>query len=114
MTARKWNDPKSFAMAVEDFRLTCEANKEPMTHPALSLWLGFADKHSFWEYGETADYGPLVKKAKTMIEADILQRALKTGGAGAIFYLKNLGYTDRQLVSIDPVSIVIRGIDSKL
>ena len=36
-----------------------------------------------------------------------------SNAAGAIFLLKNMGYTDRQDVRPDPVEIVIKGIDPR-
>ena len=49
-----------------------------------------------------------------MIESNTLNLALKGGGAGPIFYLKNLGYTDRQEIKFDPIHITIDGKDAKL
>jgi hypothetical protein len=92
----------------------CHANDKPLTVVGLALALGFCDRHSLLDYQEKELFTATIKNAKSMVEQATLQRAIKSNGAGAIFYLKNLGYTDRQIVQVEPVKLVISGKDAEL
>ena len=62
----------------------------------LVLFLGFADKSSFYDYGKKPEYSHSVKRASTFIEREY-EEMLQCGNfAGAIFALKNFEWTDKQ------------------
>ena len=110
----KFETPEDFDYIVELYALTCEAKNEPLTIPGLTLFLGFADKSSLYHYQKKKAFTDSVKRARTLIEESTVKRSMGSHAAGAIFMLKNMGYTDRQNIQIDPVQIVISGNDALL
>jgi len=67
-----------------------------LTITGLVLYCGFCSRQSFYAYEAKKEFSYIIKKARTMIEKEyeiLLQKGL---GAGAIFALKNFGWTDKQ------------------
>lgn len=65
----------------------------------LVLYLGFCDRSAFYKYEEKEGFGHAIKKARTFIEREYEQFLHENNPAGAIFALKNFGWTDRSEVS---------------
>ncbi len=67
-----------------------------ITITGLVLHLGFCDRQSFYDYEKRPEFSYTIKKARTFIEQEY-EECLKQGNCtGAIFALKNFGWTDRQ------------------
>jgi len=69
-----------------------------LTITGLVLYLGFCDRHSFYDLEKQEKFSHTIKKARSFIEQEyevLLQKGL---GAGAIFALKNFGWKDRFIV----------------
>lgn len=99
---RKYNDVKTLQLKIDSYFALIKESREVPTVTGLALHLGFADRRSLFEYGQTAKYGPTVKKARAIIENAIEQRLL-TGKPpiGLIFWLKNnAGWNDKQDLDI--------------
>lgn len=60
----------------------------------LVLFLGFADRHSFYDLEKTPGFSHTIKRARTFIEREY-EEQLDQNPAGAIFALKNFGWTDK-------------------
>jgi hypothetical protein len=60
------------------------------------LWLGFESRQSFYDYEKEGEFSYTIKKARLRIEERYEQRLHGNSPAGAIFALKNFGWTDRQ------------------
>lgn len=60
----------------------------------LVIYLGFADRRSFYDYEEREDFSYTIKRARTFIEREY-EEMLKENPTGAIFALKNFGWTDK-------------------
>ena len=110
----KFKTPEEFDYMVELYVATCAEKNEPLTIPGLTLFLGFVDKSSLYHYQKREAFTASVKRARTLVEESTVQRSMGSNAAGAIFMLKNMGYSDRQNVRIDPVQIVISGKDALL
>ena len=110
----KYTDPGTFDMMVDLYVAACDDKKEPLTIPGLALFLGFSCRQSLYEYQEKEEFTDSIKRARSLVEADMIRRGLATGGAMPIFILKNMGYSDRQTTQIDPIKIVIEGSDARL
>ena len=54
-----------------------------------------------------------VKRARTLVEESMVKRSMGNNAAGAIFVLKNMGYSDRHSVQVDPIKILISGVDAQ-
>ena len=71
------------------------------TISGLALYLGFCDRHSLYDYEKNPKFSHTVKVARARMVAHL--EALAQGGnaAGAIFMLKNFGYSDKTEVDIN-------------
>lgn len=97
---RKWDDPDKLLEAGMQY---FEEEDKP-TLSGLALHLGFCDRFSLYEYGKHEKFTYAIKTLKAKLTDTIAQRALYHEGGqvtGAVFYLKNLGYSDRQVTAIE-------------
>lgn len=68
------------------------------TISGLVLYCGFADRSSFYNYEKQPKFSHTIKRARELI-ARCYEEQLHTGNpTGAIFALKNFGWTDRQVL----------------
>ena len=91
-----------------------ETDGNPLSIPGLCLYLGFADKKSFYDYEGRELYSHSIKRARTTIELCVVNAIMKGGGAGPIFMAKNMGYTDKQVVEFDPIHITLTPLQASL
>ena len=73
----------------------CKANDDPITLTGLVLALGLSSRQSLELYAQREEFIVSVKSLKTVCENYTEKKALATNGAGAIFALKNYGWTDK-------------------
>ena len=66
------------------------------TITGLALFLGFESRQSFYDYEKDERFSYIIKRARSFIERGYEEALHTGGGAGAIFALKNMGWTDRQ------------------
>lgn len=66
----------------------------------LVLFLGFSDRRSFYQYENKKEFAYTIKKARTFIEREYEELLTEHNAAGAIFALKNFGWTDRQEIDV--------------
>ena len=85
------------------------------TIPGLAYHLGFATKESLYYYRDELgdeDISKSIKRAFLYIESYHVNRMSNgDGGAGLIFMMKNMGYTDRQVLQHEgtaPIDIKVR------
>lgn len=70
-----------------------------LTHPTITglvLHLGFADRHSFYAYENIKKFSHTIKRSRTMIENFYETELMGDSRSGAIFALKNFGWSDKQ------------------
>ena len=88
----KYKTPQEIEDAVE---LYFEENDKP-TISGLALFLGFESRQSFYDMEKKSEFTYSIKKARLKIES-IYESALHSGNCtGAIFALKNFGWSDKQ------------------
>ena len=66
----------------------------------LCLFLGFADKCSFYDYEKRPQFSHSIKRARMTIEREYEERLSGRSAAGAIFALKNFGWRDKQEIDV--------------
>ena len=77
------------------------------TITGLVLFCGFADRQSFYDYEKRDKFSCTIKNARTRIEKQYEQMIYSSPNpAGAIFALKNFGWTDTAKNEIDGELIV--------
>ena len=62
----------------------------------LVIFLGFADRRSFYDYEERKEFSYTIKRARAFIEREYEEQLSLGNPTGAIFALKNFGWTDKQ------------------
>lgn len=75
---------------------TWERSPEPATITGLTLFLGFNDRQSLYDYEKNEQFSGIVKNARTRVECEY-EKKLTTmqAPAGSIFALKNMGWKDK-------------------
>lgn len=97
---RKWDDPDKLLEAGMQY---FEEDDKP-TLSGLALHLGFCDRFSLYDYEKNENFSHAIKALRAKLTNIIARRALYHEGGqvtGAVFYLKNLGYSDRQVTAIE-------------
>lgn len=66
------------------------------TITGLCLYLGFESRQSFYDYEKREAFSYTIKKARLLIESEYEEMLQAGNTSGAIFALKNFGWTDKQ------------------
>ncbi len=90
--------PAEMERLVEEYVTTCHEEEEPLTLTGMILHLGLSSRQSLDLYGERPEFTDSVKKAKLVIENQYERKLDRDKPAGAIFALKNMGWSDRREV----------------
>jgi len=110
---RKYETPEAFDAKVDEYRWYCKEENEPVTWTGLALFLGFSSRQSIDEYLNYEGFSDSVKRAKALVEWHYEMRLCGEKPTGAIFALKNMGWSDRQELahtspdgSMTPITVV--------
>lgn len=85
------------------------------TITGLVLSLGFCNRATFYDLEKMPEFSNTIKTARTRIENSYERELRNKAFAGAIFALKNFGWTDKQTIeheggiSLKPVIINVEG-----
>lgn len=63
---------------------------------SLAYFLGFESRQSVYDYEKSGEYSYTIKRARLMVEMAYEQALLSRNSTGAIFALKNFGWSDKQ------------------
>jgi hypothetical protein len=104
------NTPEELQIAIDEYFLKGMPLKKVIVGPpnnrretliavpsisGLSLYCGFSNRASFYDYEKKPEFTHTIKKARSRIEQHY-EELLQTGlGSGAIFALKNFGWIDK-------------------
>ena len=92
--------PKQFDELADAYFRKCGDDGEPILLSGLILALGLSSRESLDEYGRRQEFFDSVKRAKLHVEMEYEKRLCGTAPTGAIFALKNFGWSDRQDVEL--------------
>lgn len=88
----KFQTDEELRQKIEEFFKT---EKAP-TVTGLAYYLGFASRQSFYDYEKNERHSYTIKRARLFMES-VYEKALSKGNCtGAIFALKNFGWSDKQ------------------
>ena len=73
----------------------CKADETPILITGLALALGLSGRESLSEYGRREEFSATVKELKSVCEQYAENRLFSNNPTGAIFALKNYGWTDK-------------------
>jgi hypothetical protein len=85
-----------------------------LTISGLAYFLGFESRQSFYDYEKRGDaFSYALKRARLYIEREYEMQLDGSNAAGAIFALKNFGWSDRQEVEHSGNLSINLGVDEK-
>lgn len=93
---RKIKTAKQFDELVDSYVAQCVAEEEPITWTGLALSMGFYGRDELSNYEEYDGFSRSVKRARSIVECSYERRLHGANPTGAIFALKNLGWSDKQ------------------
>ena len=73
----------------------CRANESPILVTGLVIALGLASRETLIEYGKRPEFTDAVKELKNVCENYAESRLYANNPTGAIFALKNYGWSDK-------------------
>lgn len=100
MEEKRTGRPRIFENA-DNLEEVCNQYFEQTDKPTvtgLTLYLGFADKTTLYDYRDRLEFSHSIKKALTRIEQYHEEGLSGNSVAGRIFALKNMGWKDKQEV----------------
>ena len=77
----------------------CLREPEPPTITGLALFLGFESRQSVYDYEKNGLFSYTIKEARLRVENGYEKALLSRNSTGAIFALKNFGWSDKQEVT---------------
>lgn len=83
-----------------------EYKDQGLTVTGLALYLGFHDLQSLYEKQKDERFHDIIKRARLFVANDYENSLRSNACVGAIFALKNMGWSDRQEISL--------GMDDKM
>jgi hypothetical protein len=95
---RIFSSPEELDERVDAYKDHCAENKEPVTETGLVLFLGFKSRQSLYDYSKRPEYADSIAYARLLVEHEYEKRLHGNNPTGAIFALKNKGWSDRQVL----------------
>jgi hypothetical protein len=110
----KFKTPEEMQAAIDEYFLDCPDTYDVIvggeigmvtvpcpTLTGLALYLGFCDRYSMYDYEEREEFSHTIKRARAIM-VRIYESEVRFGRntAGAIFMLKNFGYSDKQELEV--------------
>lgn len=90
----KYRTPEEFAAAVDAYQATID-KENPATLTGLLLALDLCNKKSLSDYEKKKGFSKPVKRARLLVENEYEKKLHGAACTGAIFALKNMGWTDK-------------------
>ena len=92
----KYKTAAELQKKIDEFFKETKDEKPTITITGLCYHLGFSSRQSFYDMEDKEEFAYTIKKARLRIEMFYEGMLLSRVTAGAIFALKNLGWSDRQ------------------
>ena len=102
----------------QEYFATCRNTNEPYLITGLALYLGFCSREALDAYGRRDEYHDVVKRLKAEVAAGYEGRLNGNSPTGAIFALKNMGWSDQQNIKLSgddehPLTITVRHVGTE-
>jgi hypothetical protein len=94
--SREYKTAEELQTEIDAYFELIAAGRDNPTITGLAYYLGFASRQSFYDYEQREKFTYIVKRARLKIESVYEGRLFYKNPTGAIFGLKNMGWTDRQ------------------
>lgn len=92
---RIYNSPEEFDLAADSYMVHCEEKVIKPTITGATLYLGFCDKTTLYDYRDRPEFSYSVKRLLLFVENGYEQALHGNSVAGSIFALKNMGWKDK-------------------
>jgi len=92
----KYDNVKSLIKKIDEYFENLKSEKKNPSITGLALYLGFESRQSFYDYEKHEEFSYVIKKARLQIENFYEEKLLSRNTVGAIFALKNMGWSDKQ------------------
>lgn len=110
----KYKTAKELQDKIDEFFEESEELKPIITISGLCYHLGFCSRQSFYDLQEKEEFSYTIKKARLRIEMYYESLLMSRVATGAIFALKNFGWSDRQEIDhtskgerLSPINITV-------
>lgn len=90
-----YDDPEILKNKCEQYFIECLENEEKITITGLALYLGFCSRGTIYEYEKKKEFSDVIKRAMMVVE-NSYEKLTEKNPTGAIFILKNMGWSDKQ------------------
>lgn len=94
-----YESPEGFKSAADLYFAECLTDDRVPTVNGLALALGFNSRQSLLNYAEKPQFLDVVKRVRARLEMAWEERLGESACTGAIFWLKNQGWTDKTEVA---------------
>lgn len=94
------SSPEEMIELAEKYFAECESSERYPKITDLVLALGFSSLQGFYEYENRPEFSEIVKRLRLIVAAGYEDRLGTTTPTGAIFALKNMGWSDRQDIAL--------------
>ena len=98
---------KQFEQLAQDYFDQCQRTNESINLTGLILALGLSSRQSLAEYEDREEFSDSVKRAKLRCEHEYEKKLVGPNPTGAIFALKNFGWSDKQNVEVTQQEAVV-------
>jgi hypothetical protein len=95
-----FNTPTALSKKINEYFDHCDESNQPPTITGLSLFCGFSDRRSFYDYqDDKPEFSHVTRAARTVIaNFHEINVATTDKPQGSIFMLKNFGFSDTQVI----------------
>lgn len=83
---------------IKEYFVNCYEDRIKLTITGLILFCGFSDRKSFYSYEQNPEFSHTIKKARTLIEMNYELMLQEAFPQGAVFALKNLGWSAEEKI----------------
>lgn len=88
--------PEEMRKRIEAYEVQCIADEKPITMTGLIRYVGLGSKQALAKYEKYEGFEEVVAAGKLMVEQAYEERLHGPNATGAIFALKNMGWSDKQ------------------
>lgn len=95
---RMYTHTEELEANINEYFNYCYDNKIKFTITGLTLFCGFSNRKSFYEYEQNSEFTHAIKKARSLIEMHYELALQEAFPQGAVFALKNLGWNAEEQI----------------
>ena len=92
---RIYDSVEELEQAIELYMAECKENQRKPTITGATLFLGFCDKTTLYDYRDRPEYSHSIKRLLLFVENGYEEALHGNSVTGCIFALKNMGWRDK-------------------